>query len=84
MCRLECCEACCATSLKLRMTVLGTKIEIFARDECQKDAWNLCDNHLMLAIDKMTLTDDSERCVSYFIRTLVMEVVKSDFDIVNS
>ena len=67
--------------LKKHITVLGTTIAIFARDEYQKDAGNLCHNHLILAIDKSTLNDDSEQFIQDLIRTSVLEIIKSDVDI---
>ena len=41
---------------KHHATVLGLSSAIFARDEYQKDAGNLCHIHLIWALDRSTLT----------------------------
>ena len=67
--------------LKHHITVLGTSVAIFSRDEYQKDDGNLNHNHLILAIDKEKITTESENCIQNLIRTSVLEVIKSDDDI---
>ena len=67
--------------MKHHLTVLETTTAIFAHDEYQATAGNLCDNHLILAIDKESLNDESQRYVHDLIRTSAMEIIKSDDDI---
>lgn len=63
------------------LTVLGTTTAIFARDEYQNDSGNLCHNHLILAIDKSSMGEDSEKYIQDLIRTSVFEIVKTDEDL---
>ena len=67
--------------IKQKCTILGTTTTVFARDEYQKDSGKLCHNHLILAIDKTTINENSERFVQDLIRTSVLEIIKSDKDI---
>mmetsp|Transcript_10982 Transcript_10982/g.23255 ORF Transcript_10982/g.23255 Transcript_10982/m.23255 type:complete len:323 (+) Transcript_10982:3908-4876(+) len=60
---------------------LGTVIAIFACNEYQGDAGNLCHNHLIVAIDKSTMTGDTQKYIQDLIRTSVLEVLKTDGDI---
>ena len=45
--------------IKHHITILGTTTAIFARDEYQSCEGNLSHNHLILAIDKSTMNNDS-------------------------
>ena len=49
--------------MKHHLTILGTTTAIFAQDKYQATAGNLCHNHLILAIDKDSLNDESETYV---------------------
>ena len=61
--------------------MLGTNTAIFARDEYQKDAGNLCHNHLIFAVNTSTVNGNSERFIQDLIRTSVLEVAKTNDDI---
>ena len=67
--------------IQKHLTILGTVLVIFARDEYQKVAGNLCHNHLIAAIIKSTMNDNSERYIQDLIGTNVMELVKTDDDL---
>ena len=67
--------------MKHYLTVLGTTTGIFARDEYQATAGNLCHNHLILAIDKESFNDISQRYIHDLIQTSVVEIIKTDDDI---
>ena len=67
--------------IKEQCTVLGTVTAIFARDEYQKHAGNICHNHLIIAVDKSTMNENTQQFIQDLIRTSVMEIVKSDSDI---
>ena len=60
---------------------LGSTLVIFARDKYQGEAGNLCHNHLIVAINKSTMTEDTEKYIQDLIRTSVLEVVKTDNDL---
>ena len=49
--------------IKQHLTILGTITAIFARDKYQATAGNLCHNHLILAIDEVTINNDSQRYI---------------------
>ena len=63
------------------MSVLGIVCAIFARDEYQDDAGNLCHNHLICAVDKSTLNPASDKYLQDLIRTSSMEIVTADEDV---
>ena len=67
--------------IKNRFTILGTVCAIFARDEYQEDAGNLCHNHLMLAIRKDTVNPDSVAYLANLIWTPTFEIVKTNKDV---
>ena len=67
--------------IKNHISALGTCTAIFARDEYQGDAGNVCHNHLILAIDKSTMNESTENYIQDLIRTFVFEVVKTNEDI---
>ena len=69
------------TYIKKYLTVLGTNSAIFARDEYQADAGNLCHNHLIFAVDRSTMNADSEKFIQDLIRTSVMEVLNTNEDV---
>lgn len=57
-----------------RISVLGTCTAIFARDEYQKDAGNLCHNHMIIAIDRSTMNDDTQKYIEQLISTHVFDL----------
>ena len=64
--------------IKQHLTILGTITAIFARDEYQATAGNLCHNHLILAIDEVTINNDSQIYIYDLIRSSAMEIIKTD------
>ena len=67
--------------IKHHISILGVTTAIFARDEYQSCEGNLSHNHLILAIDKSTMNNDSENFIQDLIRTSVMKIVKADNDV---
>ena len=67
--------------IKHHISVLGVTTAIFARDEYQSCVGNLSHNHLILAIDKNSMNDNSEQFIQDLIRTSVMEIIKTDTDL---
>eukprot|EP00957_Ditylum_brightwellii_P113436 8648853-Ditylum_brightwellii.AAC.1 len=67
--------------IKEHCTVLGTVTSIFPRDEYQGKVGNLSYNHLILAVDKNTMTGNAEKYIQDLICTSVLEVVKTDEDL---
>ena len=67
--------------IKHHMTIIGTTTAIFARDEYQTSEGNLSHNHLILAINKSTLNENSEQYIQDLIRTSVLEIIKTDSDL---
>ena len=67
--------------IKHHISVLGVTTAIFARDEYQSCVGNLSHNHLILAIDKSTMNDNSEQFIQDLIRTSVMEIIRTDTDL---
>ena len=59
--------------IKERCTILGTIIAIFSRDEYQKSAHNICHNHLIGAVDKSTMNNNTEKIIQDLIHTSVLE-----------
>ena len=46
--------------IRQHITILGTVVAVFARDEYQKETRNLCHNHNIFAIDKSIMNGDPE------------------------
>ena len=67
--------------MKNHLTVLGTTTAIFAREEYQATAENVCHNHFILAIDKESFKNASQRYIHALIRTSAVEIIKTDDDI---
>ena len=67
--------------IKEHLTALGTTSSIFGRDEYQGNEGNVSHNHIILAIDKITMGESSEKYVHDLIRTSSFEIVKTDEDI---
>ena len=67
--------------IQQHLSILGTVLVIFARDEYQKIVGNLCHNHLIAAILKHTQNANSEKYIQDLIRTNVMELVRTDDDL---
>ena len=57
--------------IKEHCTILGTTTTIFARDEYQGNAGNLSHNHLIFAVDKTTMSGNTEMYIHDLIRTSV-------------
>lgn len=67
--------------IKEHLTCIGASSAIFARDEYQGHAGNLCHNHLILAIKKSSLNDQSRSYILDLIRTSSMEIIKPQEDL---
>ena len=67
--------------IKEQCTILETIIAIFSRDEYQKITGNIFHNHLIVAVDKSTMNNNTEQFIKYFIRTSVLELIKIDVDV---
>ena len=77
----NCSTFLCLSASSMSRTFLGTACKIFARDEYQGDAGNLCHNHLICAVDKNTLNPTSDMYLQDLIRTSAMEIIKVDEDV---
>ena len=67
--------------IKHHISVLGTTIAIFARDEYQSTEGNLSHTHLILSINKSTMNGNLEHCIQDLIRTSVLGIIKTDTDL---
>ena len=67
--------------IKQHLSILGTVTVILGHDEYQKTVGNLNHDHVILAIEKRTANNNSEKYIQDLIRTSVMELIRTDGDL---
>ena len=62
-------------------TIIGTIISIFARDEYKNISGNIFQNHIVVAVDKSNMNNNTEKFIQDLIHTSVLELLKTAVDV---